>query len=99
PREHALVEAAPIAAVDEDEEAARVLRGKDVHAMARILAVGYVDVAAQRRAHERGILLPACEERRMLRHQGSIVVLALDELGIHAAMINSRDLGHRPRHR
>ncbi len=89
PGEHRLVEGAPVAAVDEDERAARLRRGKKIEAMARIGAVGNVELARKRCADESRVLLPSREKRRMLRHQRAIVVLALDEIPIHFAMLHS----------
>jgi hypothetical protein len=80
PREHRLVERSPVAAVDEDERAARRERGKEVDAVPRIGPVRHVDLALEGAAHVRGILLPAREEGGMLGHQRAVVVLALDEI-------------------
>ncbi len=76
--------------MDEHERPARLRSGEKIEAMARIGTVGNVELARKRGAHERRILVPTLEERRMLRHQRAIVVLALDEIPVHFAMLHSR---------
>ena len=75
--------------MDEHERPARLRSGEKIEAMARIGTVGNVELARKRCADESRVLLPSREKRRMLRHQRAIVVLALDEIPIHFAMLHS----------
>ncbi len=74
-----LVERAPVAAVDEQERAARLARREQVDGLSWPRPIAHVQARLEALARSRAVGGPAREPLRVIRERRPVVVLALDE--------------------